>query len=535
MPLRRQKVLRWYPGGLCDAYDSTFTFEGACTSLQNLIFDQANPEAVVSRPGVQALTTFSGFTTPGFVSLHVPVGNLIYGFIASGRTAGYDEPFCYNVTTNSFVTLTGVTSSNVPQSPATSGAWTPPTAAVVGTYLIMTHPGFSGAGSNFFGVINLSTNAYSSSNTATNALPGVPSYVANFNNRAYFAIGNVLYFSDSLAPLTRTNATQSLTVGDTSTITALSGLPVTTSTAGVIPALIVFKTSQVWQVTGDPALSANPIAQTYLSLSQGTSSPRSVVQTTRGTFFLGTDGPMVITALGAVEALVHSGSMISDVRVPFINVTVPSRVEGEYASNIYRVCVPTSLSGSAQTNDYWFDVNKGRWTGPHTFVYDCASSLGSSFVLSSASIPATLFSSTPNPTASSVYTDNGSAITTVLKSSAWPQSGDMEEYAILETVLELTSAGTAVQYNITMTDTENNSLAAATVSTSSVGALWGSFTWGQAQWTPSVRIPNDFTVPWSAPVVSDKFIFGVSAISSAALTIGCAQSRAQPIGYTLRS
>ncbi len=539
MALRKQKVLRWFPGGLCDGYDSTFTFEGSCTALSNLIFDQANPEAVVSRPGVgTAFTTFSGFTAPGFVSLHVAVGNMLYGWIASGRTTGFDEPFAYNTVTGLFITLTGVTAANVPTSPPSTGAWTPPTATVVGTYLILTHPGFSGTGTNFFGVINLSTNAYSSSNTATSPLPGVPTAVANFNNRAYFVVGAVVYYSDSLNPLSRTSTGQSVTVGDVSGISALSGLPVTTSTAGVIPALIVFKTGQVWQLTGDPALTSNPLSLTYLSLSQGTSAPRSVCQTTRGTFFIGTDGPMIIDALGNVRALTFYESQTSDVRVPFLNVTIPSRVEGEYAANIYRVCVPTTLNGNQVTNDYWFDVNRGRWTGPHTFAYDCASSLGSTFVLSSVNAPGKLFYSTPNPTTTSVYNDNGTALMVAIQSSAFPMAGDMQEYAVMETVVELASGGAQVQYTVAFSDTYNNTLATANITTAQQGLVWGGGTvWGGAgaTWASSLKIPNDFTAPWAAPVVSDKFIFRASALSSSALLLGVLQCRAQPIGYTLRS
>ena len=537
MALRKGRVLEWFPGGLCDGYDSTFTFPGACTALTNLIFDQGNPEAVVSRPGVgAAFTNFAGFTSPGFVSFHCTVGPLIFGWIATGRTATYDEPFCYNTASGSFITLTGVTAGNVPLSPATSGAWTPPTAAVVGTYLIMTHPGFSGAGSNFFGVINLSTNAYSASNTATNALPAVPTCVANFNNRAYFGVGNILYFSDSLAPLTRTSATQSLTVGDTSPVIALSGLPVVTSTAGVIPALVVFKPSQIWQITGDSANAANPIAQTYLSLNEGTSAPRSIAQTIRGCFFVGTDGPMSIDALGNVKALANDGHAVADLRIPFINVTVPSRVAADYAANIYRVCVPTIIQGNQVTNDYWFDINKQRWTGPHTFTYDCASDTGVVFILSSAALPGMLFYSQPNPTTTSAYNDNGTALTVKLQSASWPQSGDMQEYAILETVLELASSGSQVQYNLSIQDTFNNILGAAVVTTRQQGATWGSFNWGSGTlWATSIKIPNDFIVPWADPITSDKFIFNLTANSSAALLVGELQARAQPVGYTLRS
>ena len=76
-------------------------------------------------------------------------------------------------------------------------------------------------------------------------------------------------------PLTRTNASQSLTLGDTTPITAQSGLPIQTTSAGVAGALIVFKGSNIWQITGDPT--TNNLALNYISLTKGSIAPRSVV------------------------------------------------------------------------------------------------------------------------------------------------------------------------------------------------------------------------------------------------------------------
>src|SRR5271154_418126 len=218
MPIPRGYAVRFTPKGLSDAFDATDVFAGACQTLQNLMFDQANPELLAARPGVgAALTTFPGFTTPGFVSLHVAIGTLIFGMIATGRNPGNDEPFCYDAVAGSFITISGVTAGNTPTSPATSGAWVPPTLAVIGIKVIVTHPGFSGTGSNFFGVIDVTNPAapvWSSSQVATFGLPGVPSAVANFNNRAYYAVKNQTWYSDVLNPLNATNAGQSLTIGD---------------------------------------------------------------------------------------------------------------------------------------------------------------------------------------------------------------------------------------------------------------------------------------------------------------------------------
>ncbi|ENZ77477.1 MULTISPECIES: hypothetical protein [Ralstonia] len=466
MGITRSYPVRFTPKGLCDALDATDAFPGACVLLRNLVFDQGNPELVVPRPGVgAALTTFSGFTSPTFVSVFIVLGNIVYGMVSSGRTAGFDEPFAYNVASNSFVTISGVTAGNVPSSPATSGPWTPPTMAVIGTKIIVTHPGFSGSGSNFFGVIDISnpaTPAWSSSNTATNGLPGVPTAVANFNNRAYFAIGNVAYFSDVLAATTRTNASQSVTLGDTTPIIGFSGLPTQTTSGGVVAALIAFKAFQIWQVTGDTATSN--LAVNYLSLTTGTSAARSITQSPMGTYFAGSDAPYVINPLGAVQQIVNDGKSTSDVQTPFLNTTQPSRMAGAYSGSVYRVCVPTLLSGQNQTNDYWFDLRRRRWNGPHSFVYDCAGQYGAGFILSGAGAGAALFFSSPVATSSSTYLDAGASYMCQVRSSTFPKNNEMLQLQVVESNIELSSpSGSPITFNLTALNEKNSTLASTSL------------------------------------------------------------------------
>src|SRR5215469_14721550 len=115
MGIANSYPVKFTPKGLCDAFDASDAFPGACQALTNLVFDQGNPELVVPRPGVgAALTTFGGFTSPTFVSVFIVIGVVAYGMVSTGRNPGFDEPFAYNVLTNSFITISGVTAGNVP-------------------------------------------------------------------------------------------------------------------------------------------------------------------------------------------------------------------------------------------------------------------------------------------------------------------------------------------------------------------------------------------------------------------------------------
>lgn len=536
MGIRNGKPVRFTPQGICDAFDSTSAFQGACESLQNLVFDQGNPELVVSRPGVVQMTNFPGFTTPTYVSVFIALGTMIYGMVSSGLATGHDQPFAYNILTNSFVAISGISPTTTPVSPATSGAWVPPSMAVISTDIIVTHPGFSGT-AQAFGVLDISTPAapvWTATNLAANPLPAPPSSVSNFNNRAYYAVGNVLYFSDPLVPLTRTNATQSLTISDTTPVTAQSGLPVTTTSGGVVGALIVFKASQIWQVTGDVSL--NNLALNFLTLTTGTQAPRSVVQMPFGIAFAATDGPYILNFLGTAAKMTRSGNPEggeADIQLPFQNATTPSRIAATFAGNVYRICIPTILNGIAQTNDYWFDIGRRRWSGPHTFTYDCATQVLNYSVISQPASGAALFSSQSIPSTTSVYTDNGAPITIELLSSSFPKTGNMAVVQVVESTVELASSGASVQYSIAAVSTQNAPLDACTITTPQFGNTWGSFNWGSGVlWSSSVSIPMVYQIPWSKTLVFQKMGIQITATAQSNLSIGTFFARYADTGFT---
>lgn len=563
MAIANSSPIRYTPKGLTDAFDATDEFKGAAQSLANLIFDQTNPELVIARPGVIAIVDMAtrGFNTPGFICVHATVGTRVYGMVATKRNVGNDEPFCYDTATNSFVPMSGVTSGNTPSSPATSGDWVPPTMASIGKYIIITHPGFSGVGANFYGVIDLSVLSapvWSSHNLATNALTAVPTAVANLNNRAYFSVANQLPFSDVLDPLTRTNASQQLTAGDTSNITAMAGLPMQTTGSGVLSALTVFKPTSVWQVTGDPT--TNTLALNFLSLTTGTNFPRTLAQSSQGVYFTSTGGPYVVDLLGTVRSLVNGqDGGEADIQAAFINAITPSRWAGVYNSSIYRVSGQTIIRGVTQTNDYWFDEKKRRWNGPHSFAYDCASALSGYCILTVAASSGLLIQSQLTPQLASVYTDLGSAYNVSLQTSTFPKVGDMCIKQVAESQIELGGLPTGASYTITAQDELGTTLSSVVINVS-LGGLWGGFVWGDGTpwaglavwgsvgkwgstplgtswvWTSGQRYAlRTYRVPWTEPFVFEKMQLLVEAVASATVAIGTFYARYQKTGYmTLR-
>ncbi len=149
---------------------------------------------------------------------------------------------------------------------------------------------------------------------------------------------------------------------------ALAGLPIQTTSSGVVQALTVFKTSQVWQITGDTAF--GNLSLNYMSLNIGANAPRSVAQSPYGLYFSSSGGPYTLDLLGTLRPLTHSLQEIEpDVQAPFENAQTPTRWAAAYNSTVYRVCGPTLIRGSQVTNDYWFDEHKRRWNGLRVHIH----------------------------------------------------------------------------------------------------------------------------------------------------------------------
>lgn len=547
MAIRKSFPMKFTPKGVVDAWDSSDEFPGACQQLQNLILGQVDPGVLVPRPGVVSLALLAalGMSSPTFISIHQTAGSRIFGMVATSRNAGNDEPFIYDSATNALVTISGITAGNTPASPPNSGTdWSPPTMASVGVFVIVTHPGFNGTGSNFFGVFDLTNPAapaWSAANTATNPLTAVPTAVANYNNRAYYAVANQVQYSDVLLPKTRTNASQALTVGDSGPINALAGLPMQTTSSGVLAVLTIFKNSQTWQVAGDTTTSN--LSENYVSLTIGCISPRTIAQSTLGLYFISNAGPYFIDPFGSLRALTNRlDNLEPDIQTPFQNAITPTRWAGCYTASVYRVCGPTSINGVIGTNDYWFDEHKRRWSGPHSFPYDCASALAGYFILTSVNNPGNLIQSQPTPQLSGVFSDLGTPYPISLTSCNFPRTDDMLTKQVCESQIELGASPGPITYTITAQDEQGNALAQVALTANQPvtgGGIWGATIWGSiAQggsgllWTSGAnRPPHVYPVNWPNPLNFEKMKINITATATIGLEIGTFYARYQRTGY----
>ena len=521
-------------------------------SLQNLVPDPTTRDLWQCRPAATPTVNFtagpfsSGFSlgfqhgfsnaNSTFISCLKIIGTRGYGMVATSTNPGHDEPFIYDFATNLFVQLTGVTAGNTPISPQTSGAWVPPNLDLIGTQIIVAHPGFTGAGGAFFGVIDVSNPAaptWTAQNTTTNALVAPPQWVQNFNGRCFFLVNPptgqpAAYMSDQLNATVITNASQILTFGDNVTLTVAVGLPLENQLGGIVQSLMVFKgNTNIYQVTGD--FSLTNLAVNSLNVATGTLGPNTVCATSKGLMFVAPDGVRLIDFDARISDPV--GNNGDGITVPFINSLVPSRMCAAYNSGIYRVQVQNALAPGNPQQQWWYDVVRdGIWSGPHTQAASLMSGYQGTFIVTLQGAGAVLFQSDPVQFTSSTFLENGVQLSWQWATPLLPDTDQMAEVAIIESTLHIALV-TGSPVLVLAQDQSNIVIDTVTVVPAGASSLWGAFKWGQALWQGVVNALDPRQLKWHFPIVFRRMAIVASGTSAAGVKIGRLHLRYQILGY----
>lgn len=433
-------------------------------------------------PTVDQIGAFIIFTHPGFTGANGFFGWLDFTGSAINLTGDLSTSSNPTYITNPSV---DPVAAGITVGMSISGTGIDPDAVVVyvdTTTIIMSEAALASTTSllSFSGGTATAPN-WASGNTNTVNLPDEPTAVINFADRAYYACANELWYSDVLDPLNVSLSTNSLTADGDAPIVALVGQPFfTTQQGGIIQSLLALKNTQIWQVTGDLALQT--LAFNKVSGGIGTRAPRSVAETPSGTTFLADDGLRFVDLTGKISP------PNQDKREIFLNIIEPSRVAAAYNTGVYRICVQYLTGGVGFRNDFWFDIDRGLWTGPHTIVYDCITSIGNSFLLSDDSYAGQLLQSNVLPSPLDSFTELGENLSFTYRTVTVPEFRPLTSWTVAETSIFMSFDA---QQNITATiyDQSSNVLSTYTIVTPfyapSRAANW------LIAWTPgTVIIPS---------------------------------------------
>ena len=570
--LRRATPLAFHPRGLSDALDSSQVFAGAMTTLRDLIPDPSTKGLWQCRPAALKLGDVAGtggafsdgfsngfeiaggslFPAPyGVISCLLVVGDVAYGMVNAGGTV-QDHPFAFDLKTNLFTAVTGVTAGvggNLPTTQPSAGDWTPPSMDVIGSTILVTHPGFVGTGYwlGWFDITNPATPVWHAGNiTGAGGFvfsnqTGVPVAVKAFNGRAYWAYNPpsgpaATVFSDVLAPTTVTNAgaVQIITYDDNIPITAIGALPLSNQLGGIIQSLMVFKgAANIYQITGDIELGPGPplgtLTRNTLNVATGTFANNSIAATSKGLAFVSPDGVRIIDFNAQVSDPI--GNDGTGKTLPFLYVLAPSRIAAAANGTVYRVSVRDGSLPNSPVVEYWLDFSRqGIWSGPHSFPSRAIKAYKNTFIIAPFVADHTIQQSDYLQNLGSSFVENGNQMTFSWITTLMPDTDKMCENAMLETTLYI-GMQTGQTYTAQALTESSSVLGQVNLVSAGNPVVWGSFNWGTADWggQPSALFPQQ--IAWSRPIVFRRMAISFQGNSAQQFRIGTLHMRYEMLGY----
>ncbi len=379
--------------------------------------------------------------------------------------------------------------------------------------------------------------------TDQNNLPSVPVGVAQFNGRAYFAcmLDGVLY-SDSGFPCRMSLASQALTTNDGLSVTAVGPLLLTAPiTGGIVQGLIAFEGSaKMQQITGDAAIPStsttivnggpSTLAMNALPVATGTDAPLSIQPCNLGLAFVSPQGLRFIEFNGTVTAPI--GDAGKGVTTPFINAVQPSRLCLAANDDTLRITTQNGTSGTQPYEEYWYDLTRKVWSGPHSSTASLIQPWRTSFLMSFVGGTGRLYQSPAHPSLTSTYVENNVQLSWGYVTTLLPDSGDdaMVEALQMTLACELATATTAT---VTCTRDDQVVIGTATIVGDGTLTLWDQFNWDQALWDAQGAVFRQRSIDFASPQVFRQASFGITGISAFNVRVGNLYGKYRQLGYRL--
>lgn len=353
-------------------------------------------------------------------------------------------------------------------------------------------------------------------NTDRFALPSIPLGVAQFNGRAYYALGSDgLVFSDSGWPCRVSNsaAVQALTTQDGLAVTALGQLLLTAPlTGGIVQAIIAFQgATRMQQITGDPA--TGNLTMNVMPVATGTLAPLSIVPTERGLAFMSPLGLRFVKFDGTVSEPIGADGM--GITAPFQFAAAPSQICAAANVGILRISVQNNLLDGVPYQEYWFDLKRGIWHGPHTFPARLIQPWRSSFLTAPRAATRSLWQSDAYATSSSTYTENGWSMSWIMETVLLPDNANVAMNAMVEV-------------NLACAASSGNLITVAALDES--GAMLDTISITTSANHENLR---QRALNWTQPIIFKQMSVRISGPSDFSMRIGNLYMRHEVLGYNL--
>lgn len=367
-------------------------------------------------------------------------------------------------------------------------------------------------------------------NTDRNPLPSVPLDCAQFNSRAYYALGtNGIVYSDASAACRVSNASrvQALLPGDGLAVTCIGQLQLSSLLGGIVQSLIAFEgINKMQQITGDEA--TNNLAMNAMPTSTGTASPLSLCSCEMGLAFVSPEGLRIITFAGNVTPPIGDHGI--GVTAPFIYSSVPSRIAAAARVDTIRISTQNGFVANSPTQEWWYDLTRKIWTGPHTFPAGVIQAAGTGFLLAASGVNGKLWDSNAYPFLSSTFSENGTHIVSTYKTSLLPDNATVGMNAVVLTTLSGQFFPGVV--TVVATDEADQVLDEADISIATgTNPEWDVAIWDVDMWDAQIPPFRQFRVFWHKTIVFKQAAIQVSVDADYFLRIGTLYAEYQRLGY----
>jgi hypothetical protein len=322
-------------------------------------------------------------------------------------------------------------------------------------------------------------------------------------------------------PLNATNANQVLTMNDSQPLTAIGKLPLNNQLGGIIQSLMVFKDdTNIFQITGDPT--TTNLAVNSLNVATGTSAPNSICATPKGLVFMAPDGLRLITYTANVTDPI--GIDGKGINVPFVYAVTPTRVAAACNGNVLRITVANGGAAGSPNQEYWYDIARQIWTGPHQFSNTTAASLlqpyKNTFVITPIGVLQSLWKSDVQQSSTSTFTENGTQLNWIWQTPLLPDTDEIVNNCMTEGTLDLALTAGVGSVGVGALDQNGTQISQIAISQSAAATIWGQFNWGSAPWGGAASSLAPYELQWSKAVIFSRMSIKASGNSASGFKIG---------------
>jgi hypothetical protein len=352
-----------------------------------------------------------------------------------------------------------------------------------------------------------------------NPLLSTPLGVMQMNGRAYFADGlDGIPFSDSGLPCRRSNQpdVQALTTNDGTAVTIVAPLELSAPiTGGIVQAAIAFSgDGAMRQITGDMATA--DLKMNLLPIATGSLAPLSVIPCSLGTAFVSPQGLRFVRPDGSVTDPV--GVDGQGVTHPFQYAVFPSRICAEANVAVLRITVQHGSEPGQPFQEFWFDLSRKTWSGPHSFPARLIQHWRASFIMAPIGVTASLWKSdTVGPSygagTAADFIENGVQLSWTQETVLLPDNEHMAMNSMVEANLMCSAApGDIIQ--VVAIDEQGSALDAVNV-------------------VPTVTnsILRERSLHWHEPIIFKQMSMQARGTSNSRVRIGNLYMRYEILGY----